>query len=625
MIRKIQFLQSLYLLVLALLVVVSPARASALALSPAPTRAFTGGAIAFVASNGSGGYAFTLTSAPSGGTITSAGAYKAGLVGGVTDVVQVTDSSGATASTNVDVLSSLTISGASSSIPIDTTVTLIAAGGSGGGYVWSLTSLSGGTLTSAGVYTSGIHGDVTDDIVLTDGAGNQTTLALRVTSGLAIAPASPRVTCGAKVGFVASGGSGAAYVFTLTRNESGATLNAFGIYVAGPVAGVTDAVELRDAFGNTITATITVESIAISPTNPTVIPGAERAFIASGGSGHGYVWTLESAPSGGTINDFGIYRAGNIGGMTDVLRVVDSTGNVSTTRITVEGPRISPSTASVASGAALGFVAAGGTVGYTWSLATNASGGSVNAFGVYTAGPLPGVSDVIQVVDARGGRATATITVTGGPTITPLAPSISVNTRLGFVASGGSGGGYTWSLVRAASGGTIDDFGVYTAGSAAGTDEIAVTDGAGSRSTTNISVVSGLTISPSAPVVYQGTKMGFVARGGTGEGYTWTIGTNGSGGEVTKLGAYTAGTPEASANVTDTVRVTDSAGNSASVSITVLPPPPNIEEADGGLVSGSAGEDSDDSGCDVPPSQRSDPWQGLVIVAIGLFVRRRRR
>lgn len=601
------------------LFVALPARASTLTISPSPTRVDAGGHIAFVAAGGSGaGYVFSL-SAPSGGAITSAGEYTAGALGGVVDVVTVTDSGGDSATANVDVISTLTISG-TTSVAIGNAQTLVAAGGNGT-YTWSLsTNASGGSITTSGAYTAGLHGDVTDVVLLTDGAGNTAALSIRVASGLTITPAAPRIAPGTTIGFVASGGSGGNYAFSLVTNASGASLNAFGVYIAGKLAGVTDVIEVTDGDGNVKTAAITVAPIAISPSNATVVAGLTRAFVADGGSGGGYVWSLSINTSGGSVNAFGIYTAGLTAGV-DELRVEDATGNASTTRITVTGPKISPINASVAVKARLGFVAEGGSGIYTWSLVTNASGGTINDFGIYVAGSIAGTTDVVQVEDSRGNRSTVNVTITGGPTIAPSAPSLTIGATQGFVASGGSGSGYRWSLVRGS--GKINAFGVFTAGDEAGTNQIEVVDSEGSKSTTTITVTSGLAIAPSSPVVYQGATFGFVARGGVGEGYKWSISTNATGATITELGVYTAGTTDAGANATDEVRVTDGAGNAATMAVTVLPPMPNLGQADGGLVFGARGGPSDDSGCGVAGGSSSGA-AGLLFVLAALVLRRRR-
>jgi hypothetical protein len=72
---------------------------------------------------------------------------------------------------------------------------------------------------------------------------------------------------------------------------------------------------------------------------------------------------------------------------------------------------ISPQTASVHPGQALAFKVSGGTRPYVWSLATNQSGGSIGSTGKYVAGKTGKATDVVQVTDAGGSTATASVTV----------------------------------------------------------------------------------------------------------------------------------------------------------------------------------------------------------------------
>jgi hypothetical protein len=601
-----------------------PVRADAvLAISPSPTRAYTGSHLRFLPSGGTGqGFAFTLAAAPSGGTITPEGDYTAGSYGGVVDVVDVVDSGGNKAEATIDVISTLAISGGSSTITIGGALALAPAGGSGTGYVWSLRSApSGGSITALGAYTAGLLGGAKDVVVLTDSLANEAVLEIAVDSGLVLSPVAPHVVCGASIGFTAAGGSGLAYTYAITKNLSGATIQRFGVYAAGPKAGVVDVVEVRDGYGNTASANVSVDAIAVAPSAPKVAAGTAQGFVAAGGSGRGYAWSMVSAPSGGTINPFGIYTAGGLGGVTDVVLVVDSVGNASTVRVSVtSGMVITPATATVATSATLGFVVAGGLGPYTWSLSANPSGGEIARFGLYAAGPLGGATDVIEVRDARGNTATATVTVSGGPTITPATPSVGVGGAIAFVAADGSGGNYRWSLAKSPSGGTINAFGVYTAGLHGGvTDVVEVTDSLGATSTTKVAVASGLAIAPTSPIVYPGGKVSLTAYGGTGEGYRWSLTQNGSGAEINELGVYTAGFPDASANVTDAVRVVDSIGNAASVTITVLPIPADAGQAAGGLVVGASGEDGKSSGCAATGTAFSGGGAWLVVmVLVGL-------
>jgi len=143
--------------------------------------------------------------------------------------------------------------------------------------------------------------------------------------------------------------------------------------------------------------------------------------------------------------------------------------------------KISPRSPTVAPKGEVAFVAAGG-FGYVWSLETNASGATLDPdTGAYVAGETGGVVDVVKVTDGTGHSATASVAV--GP---PLAigenpGGAEPGQQIAFEASGGSGGGYTWSLVAGDSGSTLDPVtGVYTAGDVRNAaDLVRVTDSLG--------------------------------------------------------------------------------------------------------------------------------------------------
>ena len=75
--------------------------------------------------------------------------------------------------------------------------------------------------------------------------------------------------------------------------------------------------------------------IIVSPGQVSLAPGATQTFTARGGSGLGYVWSFVHNESGGTLTASGDYRAGPVGGVTDVLQVVDSFANSSTATVNV--------------------------------------------------------------------------------------------------------------------------------------------------------------------------------------------------------------------------------------------------------------------------------------------------
>jgi Galactose oxidase, central domain len=83
--------------------------------------------------------------------------------------------------------------------------------------------------------------------------------------------------------------------------------------------------------------------LAISPTTATAAPSGSITFTASGGSGTGYLF-FSASPSGGSITRAGVYTAGSVGGVTDVVVLTDSLGNAATQNVTVTAsPTPSPS------------------------------------------------------------------------------------------------------------------------------------------------------------------------------------------------------------------------------------------------------------------------------------------
>jgi len=156
--------------------------------------------------------------------------------------------------------------------------------------------------------------------------------------------------------------------------------------------------------------------LSITPGSAAVPPRGQMVFAATAGSGSGYSWSFGTNNSGGSISaSTGAYTAGPTGSVTDTVKVTDSLGNTATGNITVTaGVSISPAAPSTPPKGTLSFTASGGSgTGFTWSLATNSSGGSINApTGAYIAGPTGSVTDTVKVTDSLGNTATGNITVT---------------------------------------------------------------------------------------------------------------------------------------------------------------------------------------------------------------------
>ncbi|MGO9829319.1 MAG: Kelch repeat-containing protein [Myxococcaceae bacterium] len=247
-------------------------------------------------------------------------------------------------------------------------------------------------------------------------------------SALVISPPMASVPPKGSQAFAVTGGTYGGYTWSLADNASGGTLGPSGMYTAGARGGVTDAVAVRDSGGHVISALVTVgPSISIYPPSPTVEPREVAGFYASGGGGSAYQWSFIRNASGATLDTsnpgYAQYTAGPTPGLTDELGVTDSLGNSAEVTITVGGgPQISPPTATVAPSGSQAFTASGGNNSlYLWAFVTNASGGSLDGNGFYTAGATGNVTDVIQVTDFLGGVGTASVSVTAAVAQAPAA------------------------------------------------------------------------------------------------------------------------------------------------------------------------------------------------------------
>ncbi len=85
---------------------------------------------------------------------------------------------------------------------------------------------------------------------------------------------------------------------------------------------------------------------------------------------------------------------------------------ISSPNIVITPMIMSPLSATVAHTLTQQFTALGGYGTIAWSLQTNASGGSINSSGLYTAGSTFNVTDVALATDNLGNTATANVTVT---------------------------------------------------------------------------------------------------------------------------------------------------------------------------------------------------------------------
>ncbi|HWZ43915.1 MAG TPA: hypothetical protein VNW97_10575 [Candidatus Saccharimonadales bacterium] len=233
---------------------------------------------------------------------------------------------------------------------------------------------------------------------------------------LAVLPSAVTLNTGGTQTFSASGGV-SPYTYSIATNNSGGNINSStGAYTAGSKGGVSDTVQVADSGANTVRAAVTVHStLAISPASVSVNTSGIQTFSASGGLSP-YTYSITVNNSGGSINSStGAYTAGSKGGVSDTLQVADNAGNTTSAAVTVRSTlAISPATASVNTSGVQTFSASGGLSPYTYSIAVNNSGGTINASsGAYIAGTKGGVTDTVRLADMAGSISNAAVTVNG--------------------------------------------------------------------------------------------------------------------------------------------------------------------------------------------------------------------
>lgn len=372
-------------------------------------------------------------------------------------------------------------------------IQFVTTGGSGSGDVWTLAANSSGGAIEAttGVYTAGATGGVTDIIRVSDSQGNIASATVTVEAAITISPASPTTFPKGTVNFQANGGSNVGFIWSLAANASGATINpTTGVYKAGQIGGVVDVITVVDSLGNSATASVAVGPAMTIGGTPSLPPSGSAQFVATGGAGVGFAWSLSQNNSHGTISQSGVYTAGPIGSVTDEVLVTDPYGNTATHPITVT-PSVSvlPAIQSTTTRGTIQFAADGGSGNFTWALYVNASGGTISAQGLYVAGAVGKVTDAITVTDSLGNVASALVSVGVSLSITPASVTVKPDGTVSFSASGGSDTGISWSLAVDGSGARIDAAtGIYVAGDQPGLDAVQARDSLGDTAVTIVVV-----------------------------------------------------------------------------------------------------------------------------------------
>ena len=232
--------------------------------------------------------------------------------------------------------------------------------------------------------------------------------------------------------------------------------------------------------------------------------------------------------------------------------------------------------------------------GVTWSVKEGASGGSVDASGIYTAPASAGTAHVVATSVADPSKnAVATVDVTPRP----LSRSRSLRSPRrsspeeyqlhcdGDRTDSGQSTDVTWSVQEGANGGSIDGSGRYTAPGNPGTFHVVATSVAdGSKSATATVTVNAapnitVSIAPAPPRRRRRNgelhRLGHRPRSGQSSAVSWSVQEGAAGGTINGAGTYTA----PSSPGTFHVIATSVADNTEFASATVTVAPSHVAAA----------------------------------------------
>lgn len=469
---------------------------------------------------------------------------------------------------------------------------------------------SGGQIGPDGVFRSAAGGSFTVQAFavgkphLTDAATVQVEAPLSIFSGLQVGPTPAAVPMGGTLTFHAHAplATGGMTVPSVTWTASGGTISPTGTYSAGMAPGSFQVVAstMDGAWSDTVTVLVqaaSLQALAVSPAALTVSSGELVDFAVTGQWNDGSTSppAVQWTSTAGAISASGRLTAGGTPGVFQVVASHGPSGRADTALVTVMPAvsriEVTPRSTQLQPGAQKSFsamaVRTDGVVlpvAVTWS----ATGGTISASGVYSAGSALGSFRIIARYLGGGFADTAEVAIVA-PAATLTGLSLTPGT-----ATAGSGAPVqfnvvpTWSdgssalpaLVWSATGGTVTGDGTWTAPVQAGSYQVVVRHpGSGLADTATVTVteaprVTAVTITQQASSIQTGGTRQFTAQATWSDGesrpveWLWSA----TGGTISVNGLYTAGSLAGQFLVIASC-VGCAAADTTGVSVTAAPPP----------------------------------------------------
>ena len=551
------------------------------------------------------------SSAPSVSTITAGGLANGIAAGQATIAATAGSVSGSTLLTVTPAtLSAIILAPANPTIALGTTQPFIATGSFSDGssqnlttsVSWSSSTPSVATINGSGLAT-GLAPGQTTITALSGSVSNSAVLTVTtaVLTSIAVNPVNPFLLVDNTQQFTATG----TYSDNSTQDlTSAATWNSSNTNVASlsstelasglAVGATTISATVLSVSGSTpLTVTLPLpllQSISVSPANPSVAIGQTQQFFATALYADGSTQDLTSSVSWGSsqpavaaIASAGL-ASGLSGGSTTItaaLGTINASATLSVNSIALVSIAITPANASIALGtnqqfAAIGTYADGSTLDLTTSATWSASAPSVATANASGLAASASTGQTMIAAAAAGIAGSSTLTVTPATlvsiAITPAIPTIPLGTTQQFAATGtftdGSTQNITGSVQWASSNASVATIGNAPGAQglatsvADGSSSISAASGSISASTTltvSVAALVSITVNPSSSSIALGTTQTFTATG---------IFTDGSAQDLTTSATWASGNP-AVATVSSSALGTSLATGTATITATL--------------------------------------------------------
>jgi len=479
---------------------------------------------------------------------------------------------------------------------------------------------TGGLAKGVGTGTSTIQaksGSVTGSTTLT--------ISAATLSSIAVTPANLSITKGATQQFTATGIFSDLSMQNITSTvtwssskASVATISAAGLATAVATGSTTIQATSGSVSGSTglnVTAA-TLQSIAVTPANPSITQGTNQQFTATGTYSDtstqiitsSVTWS-SSKTTVATISAAGL-ASGVAAGSSTIQAVSGSISGSTTLTVTASTPTltsiaVTPANPSVAKGATQQFTATGTfSNGSTQNLTSSVTWTSLttSVATITTGGLAKGLATGTSTIQAKSGSVTGstTLTVTAATlssiAVTPANPSINAGSTQQFTATGTFSDSSTQNLTSSVTWtsskttvATISAAGLAT-GVAAGSSTIQAASGSITGSTTlTVNAVAptlvSIAVTPSSPSIQNGSTQQFTATGTYSDSstknitstVTWSSLTTGvatinSSGLATAVGTGTSTIKAALSGVSGSTVLTVTSGSSPTLQVVVVSP-----------------------------------------------------